>query len=401
MAAMCALSCTEAPTGQTPTNSTPPPPLENVQAEPMPGGAKISYRLPNQTDISYVKGEFMFQGKPKTVRASVYENSLTVEGLGSVEPIEITLWLVNHSEILSPPTVTSFTPLTPPVHAISASAELRPDFGGINVRWKNPDGIEIGVFLYSQKDDGEYDNGAFTFSQAKEGEYVFRGFRDTLRTFRLQITDKWGNLSEMKEVTLTPLFEKLLDRTRHGQRALPWDNTSSQGGQNFSFLFDGVKTSTGNVSWHTQENQPLDQKGFTVPTMFTIDLGVEASLSRLILWQGRWAEWFLYGHHNPRLFEVWGIKELPTGKPDDYWKDDWKDDWILLSDCEMKKPSNSAMGTNTNEDVAQANAGHEFYTKLATVRYIRFSVKATWTGNKDNNVTIQEIEFWGNDNPGL
>ena len=397
IAAMCALSCTEAPVGQTPTSSTPPPPLENVQVEPLPGGAKISYRLPKRTDISYVKGEYIFQGKPKTMRASVYENTLTVEGLGSVEPVEITLWLVDHSENHSTPVVKSFTPLTPPIHDIYASDELRPDFGGVNVRWQNPKGIEIGVFLYAQQEDGAYNDGDFTFSQATEGEFVFRGFSDSLRTFRLQISDKWGNMSELKEVRLTPLFEKLIDRTKHLQHPLPWDNISTQGGQNFSYIFDGIKTSNGNVSWHTWENQPLDQKGFTVPTLFTIDLGTEATLSRFILWQGRWADWFLYGHHNPRLFEVWGIKEIPTGKPDDYWLEDWKNDWVLLSNCEVKKPSNAAMGTLTNEDIAQANAGHEFYTALATVRYLRFSVKSTWIGNKDNNVTIQEIEFWGND----
>ena len=196
---------------------------------------------------------------------------------------------------------------------------------------------------------------------------------------------------------MKPLFEKQLDRKKHVQRPLPWDNVSSQGGQLFSYLFDGTKTSNGGVSWHTQENQPLTEMGFTVPTMFTIDLGLEASLSRLILWQGRWADWFLYGHHNPRFFQVWGTTEIPTNKPDAYWKEDWKADWILLGDYELEKPSKSPMGTNTGEDVAQANAGHEFYTPPVPIRYLRFAVRTTWVGSQDNNVTIQEIEFWGDD----
>ena len=101
-----------------------------------------------------------------------------VDGLGKIEPVEITLWLVDHSENHSTPVKKTFTPLTPPIDDIFASAELIPDFGGVNAKWFNPQGIEIGVFLYAQKLDGTFDDGAFTFSRLKNGEYVFRGYND-------------------------------------------------------------------------------------------------------------------------------------------------------------------------------------------------------------------------------
>ena len=56
-------SCDEEKIGQTPTDNIPPQPISNVSVESLPGGAKISYELPQETDISYVKGEYLFQGR--------------------------------------------------------------------------------------------------------------------------------------------------------------------------------------------------------------------------------------------------------------------------------------------------------------------------------------------------
>jgi hypothetical protein len=401
LAGICTVSCTESPIGQTPTDSVPPAPLSNVRAEALPGGAKITYDLPpNETDISYVKGEFLFQGQPKVIRASVYDNSLTVEGLGSVEPVEITLYVVDHSTNVSPPASTTFTPDEPPIVSIFKSLTMIPDFGGINIRWDNPLGIEIGVTLFAADDLGELDEGSVYFTNMKEGDHSFRGFDATPRKFAVQIRDKWGNLSEIKEETLSPAFEEMMDKQRISDNLiiLQYDNSSVNGsGQYFYRMFDGNKLSTGGMSWHSAENHPATEKGFTIPILFTIDLGVEATLSRFILWQGRWDESFLYSHHNPRMFEVWGTTALATGKSDEYWLEEWKNDWTLFGDFEIIKPSGAPMGEKTDEDMSAANAGHEFYLPLEPVRYLRFSVKSTWIGNRDNVVTIHELEFHGND----
>ncbi|MDR3246997.1 MAG: DUF4959 domain-containing protein [Prevotellaceae bacterium] len=391
------ISCTEAPLGQTATDKIPPSPLMNVQVESYPGGAKIIYDFPDETDISYVKGEFMFQGAKKVVRASVYDNFLLVDGLPSVDPVEITLTLVDHSENSSEPVVKTFTPDKPPHESIFESIIMSRDWGGVKLNWDNPLGIEIRITFFVADSTGSFGNSRVWYSTAKVGEYSFRGYNSVEQKFGVQITDKWGNVSGVKDTVIVPLFEKMLNKSLIKRRALPWDNTSSQGGQNFEFMFDGNKLATGNLSWHTQENQDPAAMGFTTPVLFTIDLGVDAILNRLLWWQGRWADYFLYGHHNPRTFEVWGTMEIPSGKPDVYWREDWKQDWTLIADCEVIKPSRTPLGELTNEDRAQADAGHEFYLQNVKVRYLRFSVTSTWIGDKDNTVTIHEIEPWGND----
>jgi hypothetical protein len=370
--------------------------------EPTPGGATIRYDLPNVTDISYVKGEFWFQGAPRIARASAMNNFMEVDGLGSVAPVEITLYVVDHSENVSAPTTVSFSPDQPPIESVFRSLDVVPDWGGIQVQWNNPTGAEIGFTVYVADSVGEFDNGTTVFSSAKQGAQVFRNVPDlNERLFGVSLRDKWGNTTPIKEWLVTPRFEEMIDRKKLSQYALPWDNTSDQGYQLFIEMFDGDYVSNGNTSWHSLENQPLDAYGFTTPIMFTIDLGGEVTLSRFMLWQGRWADWFLYGHHNPRLFEVWGTTKTPDlSLPIEYWKDDWRADWTKFADCQIIKPSDpgaTTQGTLTAEDMAAANAGHEFYMPLYPVRYLRFVVNATWVGNRDNTITIHEIEFYGDD----
>jgi hypothetical protein len=404
LAGMWTSSCSEDSIGQPPVDTVAPPPVENVRVEPTPGGAIIKYDLPNVTDISYVKGEYWFQGSYKIARASAMDNSMEIEGLGSIAPVEITLYVVDHSENVSSPTKASFNPGQPPIESIFKSLEVIPDWGGIQIQWDNPTGAEIGFTVYVTDSTGGFDDGTIIFSNAKKGEQVFRNLPDlSERKFGVSLLDKWGNTTPIKEWTVIPKFEELINRTLVKQLKLPWDNTSDQGGQTFGKMFDGVKITNGNDSWHTLENQPVTAYGFTVPVMFTVDLGSEVILSRFVWWQGRWADYFLYGHHNPRTFEVWGTTKNPDleSTPMEYWKDEWREDWTKLADCRIIRPSDPG-ATGPGEvasgiDKAAADAGHEFYMPLTPVRYLRFAVTSTWIGNKDNTITIHEIEFWGDD----
>jgi hypothetical protein len=209
---MC--QCGEAPFGQTPTDNVPPQPLSNVQVEAAPGGAKITYELPaNETDLSYVKGEYLFQGKKKTIRSSIYKNYLVVEGLGSVEPVEITLYTVDHSENVSTPVKKSFVPDTPPIQTIFETLAMYADFGGVNCQWDNPLGLEIGVTLYIDS-LGKWDDGQFYYTAMKEGNHSFRNLQAKEMKFGAQLTDKWGNTTGIKDIILTPMFEKMLDKTK-------------------------------------------------------------------------------------------------------------------------------------------------------------------------------------------
>ena len=219
-------SCDEEKIGQTPTDNIPPQPISNVSVESLPGGAKISYELPQETDISYVKGEYLFQGERRITRASVYNNYMIIEGLGNTNPVDITLYTVDHSENTSTPVKASFTPGIPPIHNIFTSMGLKADFGGINITWNNENKVEIGFTIYATNEKGIFEEGETFYTNQKDGSYSFRGYDSSERIFAFTITDKWGNISDTLKAAFTPLFEKELDKSKHKREVLPVDNNT-------------------------------------------------------------------------------------------------------------------------------------------------------------------------------
>jgi hypothetical protein len=134
--------------------------------------------------------------------------------------------------------------------------------------------------------------------------------------------------------------------------------------------------------------------GHVLPQWFTIDMGDELELTKLKLFQ-RGPSRF-YKEANLKEFEIWGsLDPDPDYNPDDHGGD-FGDSWTLLQSCTVIKPSGSEYGTNTDEDVAAAQAGHEFEIQnLQKSRYIRIRVVDNW-GDNYNYVNIAAFRFWAN-----
>jgi len=385
------VGCTESKFEPTFTDKTPPSQLEVTEVVATPGGANIYFRAPKETDISYVRGEFYSNGEKRIVRSSVYNNSLVVEGLGHTNPVEITLYLVDHNENASEPVVKSFTPLEPPVHTILKSMNILPDFGGITALWDNPTNTEICFSFMAEDSTKTLVDYEITFNNETEGTFSLRGFDTEERQWGVYLRDKWNNKSDTLRVTRTPFYEELLDKKKFYEVALPGDNTSVRSGRPLANIWDGKL----DVIWHTE---PGVAEG-TPPQKFTICFGndVEAKLSRFVLYNR--GETYYYGQHNPRFFQVWATKELKRDKSDDaYWRgDDWMNDWVMLGDYEVVKPS-GLPGTQYNDlDKAVQDAGFNFTFPLDAdnVRYVRFVVIATWANSAA--LHIAEVSFYGDD----
>jgi len=191
-----AFSCQEERVGQNPIDNIPPIGVSNVIVEALPGGAKISYDLPNETDISYVICEYMFKGEKKIVRSSIYSNFLVVEGLPDIAPCDFTLYLVDHSENKSGLYNGSFVPLEPPFQTVSKTITMEPDFGGVVIRWHNETNAMIGAFLLAKGDNGEWIENDLVFSTITDEKKSIRGYNTDERTFGVVILDRFGNTSD-------------------------------------------------------------------------------------------------------------------------------------------------------------------------------------------------------------
>lgn len=382
-----ASSCDEDRVGQNPVDNIPPAVVTNVQIEALPGGAKISYDLPNETDISYVICEYMFKGEKKVARSSIYSNFVIVEGLPDIAPCEFTLYLIDHSENKSQPYTGSFIPLEPPHLSIAKTITMEPDFGGVVIRWNNETNALIGAFLYAMNDNGEWEERDLIYSTITEEKRSIRGYNTDERQFGVSMIDRFGNTSDTVIVSAIPLYEKELDKKNFKDGHLLGDNYTSHSSRPIENLWDGTLS----LIWHTSPTA-----GFTPPQTFTIDLGVNAQLSRMMLWNRQ--DGYTFSQHNVHYFEVWGTTELTHGINDSYWtSNNWKENWVLLGDFEQIKPSGLPLGQATDEDIAATAAGSEFIFELGVgeMRYLRFIVKETW--GRTAALHIAEVSIFGDD----
>jgi hypothetical protein len=273
---------------------------------------------------------------------------------------------------------------------------MEPDFAGIHVTWENELGLEVGVTLFYEDSIGVMREGPITFNILRNGSHTFRGteyYFDTVpRKYAISISDKWGNTSGRIEGILTPIYEKLLDRTKHVQTTLPLDNTTVfSSSTRMEKMFDGLIPGDNNF-YHTQEGI----SSIALPFYFTMNLGVDAVLSRFVLWHRANNKWE-YILHNVKEFEVWGTDNYRQQMPDEYWDQAWKADWKHIGRFICDKPSGNDNSIITDEDKQYARLGFEFPVPLEVgkIRYLRIAIHNTW-GNT-NAISIVEMQFYGND----
>ena len=114
--------------------------VSDVRTESIPGGAILRYKLPDNTDLMYVKATYhVGKGEKKEARASIYSNSLTVEGFGDTNPHKVAISCVDRTENEGKPVEVEIVPLTPPVKTVFESVRMDATFGGIYVSFQNPD----------------------------------------------------------------------------------------------------------------------------------------------------------------------------------------------------------------------------------------------------------------------
>ena len=360
--------------------------VSNVEAINLPGGAELTYKMPSDKDLLYVMAEYELKnGKKGSVKSTIYNNSLRIIGLGDTDPHKINLYAVDRGELKSDPVEVIINPLPPPVKTIGSSLYILPDFGGAHLFWENESELEVAFIVMTKDSLGQLNQVDIKYSSFLTDDFAVRGFNTDSREFIVIVRDRWDNFSDTIKATLEPLFEELLDKNNFSFIQLPHDTPSAWG-------WVGPRMMDFNIGsgYHTAQGwadpDPLPTYGDKGPHICTFDLGVTAKLSRWKFWQ-RQGSW-IFKHGNPRIFDVWGAKELNASGTFDGWVK-------LIENGEVIKPSGLPIGTNTNDDKEQAAAGEEFSFPLdaEAVRYIRFVSLESWSGARFMH--IMEVDFWG------
>ncbi|MDN5202253.1 DUF4959 domain-containing protein [Fulvivirgaceae bacterium BMA10] len=397
---MISTSCKDDESGPFFNDGTIPPQVTEVEVENLPGGARISYTVPDVQDILYVEAEFKRDnGKTVTARSSVFKNFVEIEGLRSRDGQTVKLTTVDKSDNRSEPLTVSIEPGLAPIDLLFQSLEIKPTFGGTLISFNNESNSRIEVQLFKEevvdnKTVDVYQQSAF-LQNSEITNHIFRGFDAVESKFKILAIDRWDNVSDTLSSMITPFVEVQLDETKFARSILPTDGQILEccGG---NFFVDQLWNANDNVFWpnvfHTNDvaADPIPVlPPYTEPNLiaFTIDLGQEANLSRVKIFPR--IDGGPYNRGNPRLFEVWGVKEIPADNGASF--NGWS---LLVKDGEIIKPSGAPLGQRSAEDDAAAEAGHDISTDPEpTVRYVRFITLKNWEGTQW--VHMGEIEFFG------
>jgi hypothetical protein len=363
-----------------------PSKVENVVITPIPGGFDITYDLPSNNDLLYVKAVYkLTNGEDADVKSSIFKNKIQILGFGDTNEKSISLYSVNRAELSSDPVVLNASPLTPPVFIIQNTLKITEDFAGAKFVWTNDSNTPISIELLAENEQGELAVVNTQYTEQTTGKVSIRGYEPKPTLFAAIIRDRYDNFSdtiyaETPDKLLTPLKETRLDKSLFVNQNLDNDTYWSAWGSNFYNLFDDDNDSFA----HTQGDSPR-------PDIMTIDLGVNVQLSRFTVYQrGSNTPHFAYTHGNPKSYTVYGSKELPS-------QDGSIDNWILLRDCMSIKPSGLPLGQNTNEDMEHFYNGDEYtFEEQVEIRYFRIYIHETWDGA--GYTDFSEITFWGNIN---
>lgn len=367
-----------------------------------PGGSEITYNLPgNDEDILYVVGEYRRNDNADvvSVKSSVFNNSLIVEGFAQEAEYEVELFAVDQSGNKSEGVKTTIHPEKPPYLYACETVHAEPTYGGLDVFWENPKGGIVNIELYKVKEDGGLAFLDRIRSESSFGRGQILNLEPVETDFVFIVKDNFENQCGRIEFTAEPLYIEVFDRDKFQGILQPYDQTHAYTGWEIDQLYNG---NIGNNGFHTiaisesSDTEPVlpyyqghevNGAAYRVP-LFTIDLGDLYQVYRFRYWPRVNYEW---RHGNPKVFDLWGSDKLNADGSLDGWT-------LLLDKATVVKPSGTECdnGSTTEEDKAYANAGISFDISpdMPKVRYIRFAQREAQNCST-TLLHISEIEFSG------
>ena len=370
-------------------DSTPPGSLLVENITPTNGGGIISYSLPDDSDILFVRAEYTNSLGVDVYRvSSSHNNFIEIDGLNQNTPVQVKLFVIDENENMSQPVDIEFTPLPSFIYLVQESITITPDLGGVKLEWENIAEKTVYVHLHIVN-AGEEEIRILSSNNASESVFV-RGLESVEMTFLTKVEDFDGNITELEEkAILTPLFEEMIDKSTWTLMSQLSVNGDAWEGQTTAFWDDVVDTAETNsdnsyfIIWRDQNGGTLNW-----PLDIVIDLNKNVRVHRLKVWQR--AFWYggptgipyYYQEENMRSFDLYASNNSV--------------DWTLLGQFDIGDPSDE--NGNIPQDFIDAAAnGHDFDLDGVSepFRYLKFSLTSNY--GSDTYVHGSEITLWGLD----
>ena len=179
-------------------DSTAPGVLVVDEITPTNGGGIITYSLPDDSDVLFVRAEYTNSLGIDVYRvSSSYNNSIEIDGLNQTTPVFVNLFVVDESENISQAVEVEFTPLPSFIFLVQESIELTPDLGGVKIEWENI--AEKTVYVHLKIVVGEDEETRILSSESPDESLFVRGLESVETSFYTKVEDFDGNITEFEE----------------------------------------------------------------------------------------------------------------------------------------------------------------------------------------------------------
>jgi hypothetical protein len=361
-------SCSKQDDGDT----TPPSVLTVDSVTPTNGGGIISYTLPNDDDILYVRAEYTNSNGVDVSRASSsYNNSIEIDGLNQTTALTITLYVVDENYNQSAPIYVELVPLESFIYLVQESIEVNTDLGGFRINWENIQSKTVYVFVHIN--NGSEEEIRILSSNNSSESIAVRGLPSEEITISTRIEDFDENSTTLEEKgTLTPLFEQVIDKSTWTLVASQSVNGNAWEGASVNFWDDVIDTTNNNsdnsyfMIW-----RDLNGGSLNWPLDLVIDLNKNVKVTRFTVWQR--AYWYNGPSDIPYYFQEENMKSFTIYASNDAQV------WEELGQFDIGDPRDSE-GNIPQSALDSAANGHEFELDEVSesFRYLKFSVTSNY-----------------------
>ena len=370
-------------------DSIPPGVVSNITVTPTNGGGIITYTLPDDDDILYVKAVYTNSQGDEVFRvASKHNTSVEVNGLNQSTPVNVKLYVIDINENVSNVVEVDFIPLESFIFLVQESINITPDLGGVKITWENIASKTVFVYVHILN-EGEETVRILSSDNPQESIFV-RGLEAKELTFSTRVEDFDGNITELEEKgKFTPLFEEKIDKSTWVLIANQSINGDAYEGLTINFwddVVDTVETDADNSYFIITRDNNGGSLNF--PLDIVIDLNKNVKIQRFKVWQR--AFWYNgggvtyhYQEENLKSFDLYTSNDAQT--------------WDLLGQFDIGDPRDAA-GNIPASAFQEAIEGHEFSLPNTSeqFRYLKFSITSNYGSTQ---ITVgSEITLYGLDN---
>lgn len=379
-------SCSETESGDV----IPPGILTVNSVTPTNGGGIISYDLPSDTDILFVRAKYTNTNGEEVSRvSSKYNNEIEISGLNQTTPLTVQLYVIDENNNSSPVVEVEFTPLPSFIYLVQDSIEIVPDLGGVRISWENIESKTVYIFLHIEN-NGVEEVRILSSSNPQETKFI-RGLESVEMSFSTRIEDFDQNTTPLElQAVLTPLFEEEIDKTTWSLVSNLSVNGDAWEGSTVNFWDNVVDTAAASnddsyfIIWRDQNGGSLDW-----PLDIVVDLNKNVKIHRLTVWQR--AFWYGGDPGVPYYFQEENLKAFDLYSSNDL------QEWVYLGTFDIGDPRDGE-GNIPSSSLEAAADGHEFELDgvSETFRYLKISIQSNY--GSETYVHGSEITLYGLDN---